>query len=33
MVTFVQAKPLEIMNLSEACCNLDLDWSVHVCEH
>lgn len=33
MVTFVQAKSLEIMNLTEAHCNLGLDWPVHVYEH
>lgn len=32
MGAFMQAKSLEIKNLTEAWCNVDLDQSVHVCE-
>lgn len=32
MVTFMQAKSLEIKNLTEAWGNLGLDQSVYVCE-
>lgn len=32
MVTFMQAKSLEIKNLTEAWVNLGLDQSVYVCE-